>query len=216
MPSGDRATTREMEHDVHGTLCLDNFDATAAQPFFEANLLALGEDTPVLAMPWPCEPWAPFAVCPSKEPVTAFVIEDQVSCSKDSDTENKQAHATSDSDAARSSLLYITPTTERKQAQENVPGESDIKARKPRLTRKPWATDEEERFMRALKHFEPGIEKNPVTGRVSVRLGPGVAEMISMVVRSRSVAQVRSHVQKHYILLEREASRRAPAPRAVA
>lgn len=207
MPSGDRATKREMEQDAHGTLCLDNLDATAAQPFFEANLLALGED----AMPWPCEPWAPSAVCPSKEAVTAFVIEDQLSCMKDiSDTENQQAHATSDSHAARSD------TTERKQAQENVPGDSDIKARKPRLTRKPWATDEEERFMRALKHFEPGIEKNPVTGRVSVRLGPGVAEMISMVVRSRSVAQVRSHVQKHYIRLEREASRRAPAPRAVA
>ena len=81
-----------------------------------------------------------------------------------------------------------------------------------RVTRKPWATDEEERFRRALKHFGPQeIEKHPVTGRLSVRLGPGVAEMISMVVRSRSVAQVRSHVQKYYIRLEREASRRAPA-----
>ena len=41
-----------------------------------------------------------------------------------------------------------------------------------------------------------------------VRLGPGVAEMISMVVGTRSVVQVRSHAQKHFIRLEREALRK--------
>lgn len=42
----------------------------------------------------------------------------------------------------------------------------------------------------------------------AVRLGPGVAEMISMVVGTRSVVQVRSHAQKHFIRMEREAARR--------
>ena len=61
-------------------------------------------------------------------------------------------------------------------------------------------------FLHALGRFGPkDLETNPVTGRVSVHLDPGVAEMISMLVGSRSAAQVRSHVQKHYIRLQREA-----------
>ena len=35
----------------------------------------------------------------------------------------------------------------------------------------------------------------------------GVAEIISMIVGTRTVAQVRSHAQKHYIRKGREASR---------
>ena len=38
-------------------------------------------------------------------------------------------------------------------------------------------------------------ELDPVTGRISVRLGQNVAEMISILVGSRSVDQVRSHAQ---------------------
>jgi len=90
-----------------------------------------------------------------------------------------------------------------------APGKS-AKSKVP-ASRKHWTPDEEERFLKALARFGPKeIENDPTTGRVSVRLGPGVAEMISIVVVSRSVAQVRSHVQKHYIRKEREASRRNP------
>lgn len=38
-------------------------------------------------------------------------------------------------------------------------------------------------------------ELDPVTGRISVRLGQNVAEMISILVGTRSVDQVRSHAQ---------------------
>jgi|EP00802_Teleaulax_amphioxeia_P024679 hypothetical protein len=77
------------------------------------------------------------------------------------------------------------------------------------VSRKHWTPEEEALFLKALDKFGPKeIETDPTTGRVSVRLGPGVADLISMVVSSRSVAQVRSHVQKHYIRKEREAARR--------
>lgn len=77
------------------------------------------------------------------------------------------------------------------------------------LLRKQWAPDEEALFLKALTAFAKEIEttSDPATGRVSVHLGRGVAEMISMIVSSRSVAQVRSHVQKHYIRKAREAAR---------
>jgi len=84
-------------------------------------------------------------------------------------------------------------------------------ARRRGLMRKQWTTDEEERFLVALDRFAPrdaGIA-GPGSGsqRGSVRLGPGVAEMIAMVVGTRSAVQVRSHAQKHFIRKEREASR---------
>jgi hypothetical protein len=96
-------------------------------------------------------------------------------------------------------------------ASPNGKREKELEGRKQAISRKHWTPEEEERFLKALHRFGPKeIESDPTTGRVSVRLGPGVAEMISMVVSTRSVAQVRSHVQKHYIRKEREASRRHP------
>ena len=75
-------------------------------------------------------------------------------------------------------------------------------------SRKHWTPEEEGRFLKALERFGPKeVETDPNTGRVSVRLGPGVSELISMVVGTRSVTQVRSHVQKHFIRMEREAAR---------
>ena len=82
---------------------------------------------------------------------------------------------------------------------------------RPAASRRHWTPEEEERFLTALDRFGPKeAESSTGYGRVSVRLGPGVAEMISIVVGTRSVAQVRSHVQKHYIRKEREAARRIP------
>ena len=63
-------------------------------------------------------------------------------------------------------------------------------------------------FLKALERFGPTQVANTAvetaTGRVSVRLGPGVAEMMAILIGTRSCAQVRSHVQKHFIRLERE------------
>ena len=42
-------------------------------------------------------------------------------------------------------------------------------------------------------------------GKVSVGLGPGVAEQIAVFVGSRSVSQVRSHAQKYFLRLHRAA-----------
>jgi hypothetical protein len=81
------------------------------------------------------------------------------------------------------------------------------------LLRKHWTPEEEALFLKALAAFAKEIEmtSNLATGRVSVHLDPGVAEMISMIVQTRSIAQVRSHVQKHYVRKAREAARAAAA-----
>ena len=67
---------------------------------------------------------------------------------------------------------------------------------------------EEAAFLKALDRFGAtqvaSTSVEPSTGRVSVRLGPGVAEMMAILIGTRSCAQVRSHVQKHFIRLERE------------
>ena len=98
-------------------------------------------------------------------------------------------------------------TTTAKRAPQRQPEGSG----RPAASRRHWTPEEEERFLTALDRFGPKEAKNSTGyGRVSVRLGPGVAEMISIVVGTRSVAQVRSHVQKHYIRKEREAARRIP------
>ena len=42
------------------------------------------------------------------------------------------------------------------------------------------------------------------TGRVTVHLGPGIVEVISILVGTRSPDQVRSHTQKHFIRLAQQ------------
>jgi hypothetical protein len=88
-----------------------------------------------------------------------------------------------------------------------VGGKDSVPGRQP-ASRKHWTPKEEAQFLKALDRFPKEVGTDPATGRVSVRLGPGVAEMISIVMGTRSCAQVRSHVQKHYIRQQREASRR--------
>lgn len=92
-----------------------------------------------------------------------------------------------------------------------APQQKGNRASKPSLLQGPlrrrWSPDEEQRFLKALEHFRNEVVINVVDGRVSVQLGPTVAEVISIMVKTRSAAQVRSHVQKHFIRLEREASR---------
>lgn len=71
--------------------------------------------------------------------------------------------------------------------------------------RRPWSTDEHERFVESLKRFG-SRDKADSGGRVTVGLGPGVAEVIAVVVGTRTVSQVRSHAQKYFISLSRTAS----------
>lgn len=206
-------STEPDDRDTHDTLL-------SMERFFDSAALQ-GEPLPSLEEPrlgswqWPCESWAPFPPSPSKQRSEAWpsLADVEVQASVPNFPESGDG-ASQETVAARGTGSEKPGTAPRAVPilQDAVDIPADTTPQKPRLTRKPWATDEEERFLKALKHFGPEeIEKHPVTGRVSVRLGPGVAEMISMVVRSRSVAQVRSHVQKHYIRLEREASRRCLA-----
>lgn len=91
-----------------------------------------------------------------------------------------------------------------------VPSEAEPDAAKPQARnpiRRRWSADEEGRFLRALKLFEKETLVNHFEGRISVQLGPRVAEMISIMVKTRSKEQVRSHVQKHFIRMWREAAR---------
>ncbi|EKX43017.1 hypothetical protein GUITHDRAFT_111060 [Guillardia theta CCMP2712] len=63
-----------------------------------------------------------------------------------------------------------------------------------------WTNEEHEKFLVALDRF--GTTKTRIknsTGRVFVGLGPGVAELIAAAVGTRSVQQIRSHAQKHFL-----------------
>ena len=81
---------------------------------------------------------------------------------------------------------------------------------KGKADRKPyhWSGEEHVRFMQGLALFSldsPGGA--PGQGKVSVGLGPGVAEQIAVHVTSRSVSQVRSHAQKYFLRLYRGADK---------
>eukprot|EP00961_Rhodomonas_salina_P272898 3687464-Rhodomonas_salina.3 len=85
--------------------------------------------------------------------------------------------------SARSSDEEESSTTESK---TNKKGRGSPR---PRKNKKPvfWTEEEHEVFMKALHKFgEPG----------SFSLGPGVAEMVSIYMGTRSVSQIRSHAQK--------------------
>lgn len=87
-------------------------------------------------------------------------------------------------------------------------GASAGQSGKQNPSRRYWTPQEQAVFLKALERFGPTQVANTAvetaTGRVSVRLGPGVAEMMAILIGTRSCAQVRSHVQKHFIRLERE------------
>lgn len=83
--------------------------------------------------------------------------------------------------------------------------------------RRPWSADEHARFLESLNRFG-SRDKGEKGGRVTVGLGPGVAEVIAVVVGTRTVNQVRSHAQKYFLQLSRTGSTatcggpNAPAP----
>jgi len=90
----------------------------------------------------------------------------------------------------------------------SVPGGAgcgDKRLRKTTSKRRPWTADEHERFLDSLKRFG-SRDRADVGGRVTVGLGAGVAEVIAVVVGTRTVSQVRSHAQKYFLQLSRAAS----------
>eukprot|EP00961_Rhodomonas_salina_P125726 1693861-Rhodomonas_salina.2 len=63
----------------------------------------------------------------------------------------------------------------------------------------PWSEEEHEKFVVALERFRTDeTEARGADGRLSVGLGPGIAELISVSVGTRNVTQVRSHAQKYF------------------
>mmetsp|Transcript_28614 Transcript_28614/g.58482 ORF Transcript_28614/g.58482 Transcript_28614/m.58482 type:complete len:250 (-) Transcript_28614:66-815(-) len=83
---------------------------------------------------------------------------------------------------------------------------------KPRRTytrcRRPagaWTAEEHEKFLKGLEKFRTedtqAVKNN---GEPSVGLGPGIAEIISVFIGTRTVTQVRSHAQKYFQRQQRE------------
>jgi len=69
---------------------------------------------------------------------------------------------------------------------------------------RPWTKDEHAKFLAGLKACNVDMHKAVGrNGNLSVGLGQGVAQMITIMVGSRSAAQVRSHAQKHFQRLRR-------------
>mmetsp|Transcript_47554 Transcript_47554/g.95129 ORF Transcript_47554/g.95129 Transcript_47554/m.95129 type:complete len:376 (+) Transcript_47554:373-1500(+) len=84
------------------------------------------------------------------------------------------------------------------------PESEEARARRPRF----WSRIEHQRFLEALAmhhdtRFGPGTGSKADGSRVSVGLGHGVAERVAAHVGTRTVAQVRSHAQKHFLKLSR-------------
>ncbi|EKX32860.1 hypothetical protein GUITHDRAFT_120966 [Guillardia theta CCMP2712] len=62
------------------------------------------------------------------------------------------------------------------------------------------AKDDIQLFLEGIKKYhEPNIHGAPVDDQRRVGLGQGIAELIAEHVKTRSVAQVRSHAQKYFI-----------------
>ncbi|EKX31215.1 hypothetical protein GUITHDRAFT_122584 [Guillardia theta CCMP2712] len=75
------------------------------------------------------------------------------------------------------------------------------KTKQPAFRRHPWTEEEEARFRIALEMFGPKERSLVTQGRIPVGLGAGAARSMASFIGTRSVQQVRSHAQKHFIKL---------------
>mmetsp|Transcript_974 Transcript_974/g.1841 ORF Transcript_974/g.1841 Transcript_974/m.1841 type:complete len:218 (-) Transcript_974:64-717(-) len=76
---------------------------------------------------------------------------------------------------------------------------------------RPWTLEEHQCFLAALEKFRtPLTEKITKGGKRSVGLGPGIADMIALILKTRNAAQVRSHAQKHFQRQRREGDSTSP------
>ena len=89
-----------------------------------------------------------------------------------------------------------TVVRRRKCSTSAASGSGAPRAGKQKGRRCQWSAEEHKRFLDGLNRFGPKDLGNPEPGaRISVGLGPGVAEVIAVVVGTRTVSQVRSHAQ---------------------
>jgi hypothetical protein len=71
--------------------------------------------------------------------------------------------------------------------------------------RTPWTKAEHEVFLAALERFRTNqTEKVKRNGLQTMGLGPGVADLIALVMKTRDAASVRSHAQKYFQRLRRQ------------
>lgn len=125
------------------------------------------------------------------------------------------ARASSGTSISRTSSTAVSQTSEWTDGGEDADMEGALPAggargenrtrAKQAPKRRPWSADEHARFVESLKRFG-SRERAESGGRVTVGLGPGVAEIIAVVVGTRTVSQVRSHAQKYFLQLSRLAS----------
>ena len=94
-----------------------------------------------------------------------------------------------------------TVVRRRKGSTSAARGSGAPRAGKQKGRRCQWSVEEHTRFLDGLNRFGPKDLGNPEPGaRISVGLGPGVAEVIAVVVGTRTVSQVRSHAQVQRLL----------------
>eukprot|EP00961_Rhodomonas_salina_P219992 2973938-Rhodomonas_salina.1 len=68
-----------------------------------------------------------------------------------------------------------------------------------------WTEEEHTKFLEGLEKFRTeDTQAMKDNGELSVGLGPGIAEIISVFIGTRSVTQVRSHAQKYFQRMKRE------------
>eukprot|EP00286_Rhodomonas_abbreviata_P007830 CAMPEP_0181329500 /NCGR_PEP_ID=MMETSP1101-20121128/23341_1 /TAXON_ID=46948 /ORGANISM="Rhodomonas abbreviata, Strain Caron Lab Isolate" /LENGTH=131 /DNA_ID=CAMNT_0023438577 /DNA_START=155 /DNA_END=550 /DNA_ORIENTATION=- len=94
-----------------------------------------------------------------------------------------------------------SPSTTSSSPEPEAQASQRPKGRVPRRQERPsyWSKEEHALFLDGLKKFGTRPDDDNLNQRPMVGLGPGVAELLATFIGTRSVSQVRSHAQKHFI-----------------